>query len=176
MTEPQYFELFRHPRLQVKVLPTEEGKSAPKHVLRRLRAYRKEYEIGPRDELWLMVDVDRWGPRQLAMVAQQAVSGKFEMAVSNPCFELWLYLHLGDLDELSPGEITSTVLEGALRSRLGSFNKSRLDIERFRDGIEAAIDRARKLDVRPDERWPTTPGTQVYKVVANIRSASELTT
>ena len=92
-TEKQYFETFKYRRVQVKVEATEKGKSSPAHVLERLDAYVKEFVIGDGDELWLAIDVDRWEKRMLAEVTREAVQKGFSLAVSNPCFELWLLLH-----------------------------------------------------------------------------------
>jgi len=63
----QYFDFFRSTRIQFRVLPTDEGKSAPHHVLARLDEYRREFEIGERDELWLVSDCDHWIRRQLVL-------------------------------------------------------------------------------------------------------------
>lgn len=92
-TEKQYFSMFGNKRCQVKVIPSEDGRSAPHHILKQLKEYKREYQIGSGDELWLMVDVDRWRPGRLAEVAAEAGRSSFELAVSNPCFEVWLYLH-----------------------------------------------------------------------------------
>jgi hypothetical protein len=93
-TEAKYFSLFRDTRVQVRVLPTgEDNRSSPEQVLERLREYRDNYELGGDDELWLMVDVDRWGDAKLRRVAKQAKDCRFGLAVSNPCFEVWLLFH-----------------------------------------------------------------------------------
>jgi hypothetical protein len=65
-TEEQYFDIFESKKVQIKVLPTEDGYSAPKHVLQRLANYKKEYQIGKDDQLWLMIDRDRWNESQLS--------------------------------------------------------------------------------------------------------------
>ena len=62
-TEKHYFEsdlLGKSRRVQVKVLPSLEGRSAPKYVARRLIEFEKRYDWWPGDQLWLMVDKDRW--------------------------------------------------------------------------------------------------------------------
>jgi len=41
-TEKQYFSMFQSLRVQVRVLHTEEGFSAPKHVFDRLSDYRRQ--------------------------------------------------------------------------------------------------------------------------------------
>ena len=59
--------------------------------------FKKEFQLAGDDELWLMVDVDHWGNKHLAEVADQAGHNQFNLAVSNPCFEVWLFLHHADL-------------------------------------------------------------------------------
>ena len=62
-TEKQYFEIFKKRRVQVVIIPTPDNRSAPDHVLSRLDRYAEDYDIGGEDELWLMVDTDRWGEK-----------------------------------------------------------------------------------------------------------------
>ncbi|MBF0263501.1 MAG: RloB domain-containing protein [Magnetococcales bacterium] len=67
-TEIRYFKLFGSKRLQVLVLPSKDDKSAPQHVLARLREFRETYQLDGEDELWLMIDVDRWPVKALSEV------------------------------------------------------------------------------------------------------------
>ena len=87
-TEKQYFSMFGNKRCQVRVIPNEDNKSAPAHILKQLKNFKKEFQLNADDELWLMVDVDRWGDKNLASVSAQAGHNKFQPAVSNPCFEV----------------------------------------------------------------------------------------
>ncbi len=80
------------------MIPNEDNRSAPAHILQQLKNFKREFQLNADDELWLMVDVDRWGNKNLASVSAQAGHNKFQLAVSNPCFEVWLYLHHDDLD------------------------------------------------------------------------------
>ena len=73
------------------VIPTsEDNKSSPKYVLERLKHFRQEYELAAGDELWLMIDVDRWQDKKLSSVTQEAYASDFKLAISHPCFETWL--------------------------------------------------------------------------------------
>lgn len=165
-TEEQYFSMFQNRRVKVVVLPTgEDGTSSPPHVLTRLEMYKAEYDFGDQDRLWLMVDVDRWPTQNLAEVCKQTKQKKFELAVSNPCFELWLWLHHADPET---GDTDCNAIEKRLRARLGSYNKSRLDSAAYRPFIKQAIQRAQALHTKPKELWPPFPGTHVYKVVASL--------
>jgi len=89
-TEKQYFSVFQSLRVQVKVLHTEEGLSAPKHVFARLNEYRRAYDLKGDDQLWLVIDVDHWPQEMLSEIAAGSVQKRFGLAVSNPCFEVWL--------------------------------------------------------------------------------------
>ena len=106
-TEKYYFEnlvaAYFNPRIHVEVLDRIETGSDSQRVLRQLDNFRREYKIKQKDdELWLVIDVDRWRSAKLADVARLALQKKVELAVSNPCFELWLLLHHRDLGEYSP--------------------------------------------------------------------------
>lgn len=163
-TEPEYFRAFNTPRVQVVTLPTEaDGKSAPKHVADRASDLRRKYDLGPEDDLWVVIDFDRWGPAQLSEVAKMATKRRFKLAVSRPCFELWLWLHL---DSWTPDEIaTADALERALRARLGEWQKSRPEVQRFLPGVDQAVERAESLDAPGTDRWPQSTGSHVYKLV-----------
>ncbi|MDD3926892.1 MAG: RloB family protein [bacterium] len=169
-TEKQYFEsgLFHDHRVQVKVLNSDDNRSAPNHVFNRLKRYAVEVEWQPGDQLWLMVDKDRWPEKLLSEVCSCAVRGrkfKINLALSNPSFELWLYLHHSDW---TSGTVSSRDMEKELKSLLGGYNKSNINIDKFRHGIAAAVRRARDMDTQPEGRWPSNPGTHVYRVMMEI--------
>ncbi|XDD50937.1 RloB family protein [Leptospira sp. WS92.C1] len=169
-TEKQYFnsEIFHSSRLQVIVLETKDGYSAPKHILERLREYKNSHKLEASDQLWLMIDVDRWPNEQISEVCSEALKMKnTSLAVSNPCFEIWLYLHFETLKQT----VNSQDIEILLRSKMGgSYNKSNLAIEHFKDSINEAVRRSKELDKNTaSARWPENPGTHVYKVVEEIQ-------
>lgn len=167
-----YFGLFHNPRLKVHVLPTEGGESAPEHVLRRLDGYAAEYSLGEDDQLWLMLDTDHWvQPDHVANFSQVcalALAKGYGLAHSNPCFEIWLLLHVVDWN-CGMALARCADVESQLRQALGSYSKRKLDPMKFPpDAIHAAVTRARQLDQSPDDRWPQQTGTHVYRIVEAI--------
>lgn len=165
-TEKQYFKIFENHRIQIVVIPSKDNRSAPEYILERLNGYSEEYQIGEEDELWLMVDTDRWGDKKLSEICQKAVKKNYYLAISNPCFEVWLYLHLGEIDnDLS----TCREFKRLLRNTIGSYNSSRLNLEIFKNNITLAVDRAKRISPNDGSRWPVSVGTHVYKVAENIR-------
>ncbi|MEO7331717.1 MAG: RloB family protein [Minicystis sp.] len=173
-TERQYFlglqarGIIDRSRIHLEVIatPREDTTSAPKHVLARLADFATRYRlIEGMDELWLVIDVDRWPEQQLSEVAQEASQKRFSLAVSNPCFELWLLLHLrSEVAEIRCCDDCAF----ALRATLGAYNKSRLDMDQFpRALVESALQRAAAVD-DAGERWPTTTGSHVHRLVRRL--------
>ena len=164
-TEKRYFDIFKTLKIQIRVIPADDNLSAPEYVLEKLNKYEDDYQISEDDELWLMTDVDRWGNKKLAKIAQLCNQKGYLLAVSNPCFEIWLFLHFLEIE----GEIkTCAAVKKLLKDHLGKYNSSNLDIEVFRPYVVNAIERARKLHTNAGERFPSSIGSHVYKVVEKI--------
>ncbi len=84
----QYFDFFQSTRIQFKVLETQDGKSAPEHVLNRLKEYLDEFEIGEGDLFWLVCDCDHWIEpnhiKNLTQVLQQCRQKDIQVALRQP--------------------------------------------------------------------------------------------
>ena len=164
-TEKQYFEMFGNRKVKVEILATgDDNKSAPEYVLERLDKFKDLYGFSEDDELWLVLDVDRWR-KQLITVCRQAKQKGYQLAISNPCFEIWLCLHFGDL---LPKDRTCKDFEIRLRNILGSYNKSNLDVCVYKPNVKNAIERSRSLDLNLNGYWTSQLGTRVYKLVESI--------
>ena len=80
-------------------LDMETAGSAPMTLVQAATNYRRraDDEEGEVDEIWCIFDVE-W-PRnhpELTQVITLAGASSVNLAISNPCFELWLALHFGD--------------------------------------------------------------------------------
>ena len=166
-TGAQYFSLFENTRVHVQVLPTgSEGLSAPKHVLERLVKFEEQYDLGPEDERWLVADIDRQRGQFLDEVTQVARESGYGLAISNPCFELWLLLHFQEADQADTN--CAAVVE-RLRPYTGGHNKAKINLEPYTQAtIREAIARAKAMEGERDTRWPAFPGTHVFKVVEKL--------
>lgn len=169
-TEKQYFNCLLensatlNTRIQIKILPTgENNQSSPEAVFNRLKSYQDEYALNEQDELWLMIDVDRWGDKKLADIAQKSKQSCFDLAISNPCFEIWLLCHF-EMPNDNLSDCNS--VEKRLRIVLNRYQKSNLDCTLFTfENITKAIQTAKSLDLKPAARWTPTIGTRVYRLV-----------
>lgn len=187
-TEKIYFnalaKVFRNPRVHVKVLERREDEqhnSSPLHVMNQLNDYKDQYSLEADDELWLVIDKDRWSDALLSQVAQKCSQDcNMQMALSNPCFELWLLLHLVNAAKLSCEEQqrwlinrrktkrSDPYLKVRLREEMGSYHESNYNAEALVINVKDAIARARELDINPTDRWPQTLGTRVYLLAESI--------
>ena len=155
--EKQYFALFDKLNIKVEVLATEGGLSAPNHVLARLDQFKADYNLGPEDSLWLMFDADHHRPEHLAPICQEATQKGFGLAISNPCFEFWIFLHHFDAEAFTDCK----AVEAELKDRLRNYNKTKLRTEIHKPVIANALRRAKALHTNPEERWPEPFGTHV---------------
>lgn len=167
-----YFRLFKNTRIQVVVLPTEDGRSAPEHVLERLDRHCDEYDVGDGDDLWLMLDTDHWTEPDhvdnFTRVCREAMQKGYRLAHSNPCFEIWLLLHLADVGDGEEFQRCEDVVE-RIKQIIGEYSKKKIDPEYFNPASMAdAVRRAEAMAVHPDGRWPQQVGTHVYKVVRDF--------
>jgi hypothetical protein len=142
----QYFDFFRLTRIQVHVIPTEDGTSAARHVLERLKAVEHEED----DELWLLLDVDHCAePNHIGAftnVLADARRSGINIALSKPNFELWLLLHHGAEAEVQ-ALANAAEVEEKLRQTLGTYNKTALKPEHFPlSSVIKACERAQRLD------------------------------
>jgi RloB-like protein len=167
VTEKQYFEMFGSSRIKVEVLATgSDNKSAPKYVFDRLNSFKEQFDLHEDDMLWLVIDVDRWNKDgELSQICREAKQKSYHLAVSNPCFEVWLCLHFGDLD---PEDRTCKQFKSSLGKILGSCNSSNLDLSPYEPHLAIAVERAKLLHPDPQQNWPPTLGTHVYRLVENL--------
>ena len=192
-TEQIYFKAlakeYTNPRVHVHILERsedEQNSSSPEYVLRQLNNYKSLYELEADDELWLVVDKDRWTDAMLSRVATECTQEvSMHMALSNPCFELWLLLHLEDASSLTPKEQkqwmenrrksrnTDPFLKVRLRQKMGSYHESAYDAPALIAHVEEAIVRAKALDKNPADRWPQTLGTRVYLLVESVMNRNQ---
>lgn len=165
VTEPEYFKTFRSSRIQVKVLNTENGASAPDKVLERMQEFKKQFDLKEDDQLFLVIDTDRWPPQALSAVAKSCVEQRFTLSVSNPCFEVWLALHFFECHEI---KASSKDLNEQLKSHLGGYNKSINPAWITRERVIAACKNAKIMDTKPTDRWPQTTGSRVYLIMDEL--------
>lgn len=108
--------------------------------MKQLNDYKGQYELESDDELWLVIDKDRWTDAMLSHVAKECAQDDYlHVAMSNPCFELWLLLHLVNATLLTQEEQQQWMenrrksknadpyLKVRLRQEMGSYHEADYD-------------------------------------------------
>jgi hypothetical protein len=165
--EGKYFKNFGSSRIKVKVLNTgNDNKSAPKYVLKRLNEFNQKHDLDDQDMLWLVIDVDRWKPVALSPLCREAIQKGYKLAVSNPCLEVWLCLHFGDLN---PQDKESKDFKARLGTIRVKYQPSKVDFSvLLRERLPDAIARAKALHPDSQDYWPQTIGSHIYRLIEAI--------
>lgn len=185
-TELKYFsdlnaeEYFPNNNVKVEVIPSEAGRSAPRHVLQRLDDFRRKYKINEDDELWMVIDRDfhSWTIKELSESRQLCIQKNYKLGISNPCFELWLLLHLEDVNLLSDKEKDKlkwnkrrgkrTHCEHLLCAHLGNYSKSHPDFSQLLPQVNTAIERADRLTNNGKVDLFESIGTNLQELVRKL--------
>lgn len=168
-TEAEYlsFSCFQNSRVKLCIVPSKGGKSAPPYVIENLEDEAAKYDLRTGDQLWVVMDTDRW-------VFETHIKPFFnikikkipvQLAVSNPCFELFLYLHFDSMPSFPIKD--SRTMENMLRSKIGRYSKSDLSEETYVSNIQKAIQESEKTSYGTNS-LPSNPGTDVGKLLKAI--------
>ncbi|MEX2347570.1 MAG: RloB family protein [Balneolaceae bacterium] len=172
-TEPRYFTMngFKeNKKVQVQVIPAIDGMSSPLDVLGRLHEHAIEYQFGEGDQFWLVIDKDRWPDEHLYELIQLCRDQNYQIALSNPCFELWLLLHFRKVDELELEANTSCGdTKEFLKAQLEHADGGNYDATYF-EWIPHGLEEAPKLDQHPNAPFPDCPGTKIHQLVEQLIS------
>ena len=174
-TEPLYFDELkpmvagRDAIIRVELVANPKHGSHPKVVLKRLRAAAKDKGVKKGDELWLVIDRDAWSEADLNEVCKKAHDLGYFVALSNPCFELWLYLHLKNNCHFIDRHQCQREF-GKVHKSYGAKGKAGYDAKPLMKEITKAIERSKAIDIRPVDPWPKTQATRVYLLVEKLFS------
>ena len=160
-TEPDYFEGFKvllegaSVTIKVRAAGTD-----PVRLIRYAADYR-DRKPGVFDEVWCVFDVDRFNVAKAVSTAQAL---DIKVAVSNPCFELWLLLHHADC-RAHCGDYEAVALR--LKKHVPSYDKTGLEFAAFAGGVHEAVRRAEALDPSGADHL-RNPSTSVWVLVKQL--------
>jgi hypothetical protein len=171
-TEEKYFKEIRNElhnqNIRLEILSPIENASHPKNRLADLLSKLKGY-----DSFWLVCDVDRH--HNLPAVIKQAKNQKIQPIISNPCFEVWLYLYFGELEIIGDTvhfDATQIINQGELNSQKMKeiYKKSKVN---HNNNHQIAIKKAQELTKNDDVKTflieqKHRGKSHVYKLVQEI--------
>lgn len=175
VTEPDYIDILRTQYSGVSIKIVEKG-SPPKTLVDKARRYQSSNdEHNPDfDEIWCIFDVDEHPNIEQAI--QEARDNGINVAVTNPCFELWLVLHYHD----QTGHIDGKKIQREAE-RLGIL-KGKKEISKgganvVRKKYDDAKSRAKRLEQthrRNGYKYWHNPSSRVWRFVDRLALLAEV--
>ena len=197
VTERKYFEDLRASEYfndsgLIETIPLRRGLrdgNSPVDVKALLSKTKREYNFRPTDEFWLIIDRDDWERIHKidlnTVVEDRLRENNFHMALSNPCFEIWLILHLARISDFTedvqqkifenaPVSYKKNFIDVVLADLIGDgrgYNK-RPNPEVFLPRVYDAIAHAEEI-ADNESAYPKGIGTDVYMLVKRITKQRE---
>jgi len=193
-SEPRYFDGLRNSiyfndngRIEFAELTRKQNEklgSDPKVVKQILKAAKSEFALKSTDEFWMIIDRDDWETTHHINIDQIVKEckdeGNFFMAMSNPCFEFWLLLHLEGFNFAAMSKEEREMLysnpkisnkrhyiEHVLSDIMGGSYSKRIRASNFLSGVYLAIERAKTLH-NDGEDYPSGFGSDVFLLVEKV--------
>jgi hypothetical protein len=174
VTEPEYLRGFqracRNPRVTIHVAPEHR---VPRTLVELAKRYKEDAQTAAHrerddnlayDSVWCVFDMDEH-PR-VGEAIEMARDNDIALAISNPCFELWLLLHFRD----NPGAQPRDKMKAMLAGYLPEYDKH-VDYAAYSAGYEQAVTRASRMDRDAEEvdEPGRNPTTGVHRLTEAIR-------
>jgi hypothetical protein len=173
VTEPGYFNgLKREGQNHLLDIEVRPGGSNPKTLVDFAVERKKNADILARrqqddnlryDEVWCVFDVDAHD--HVADAKQKAAANRIQLAISNPCFELWLLLHFQDQN----AHIERDEVQSICRRHLPRYDKEVPWANVF-PLYQGAVKRAQALECWQETRGCAgeNPSTGVHQLTERI--------
>lgn len=169
MREKVYFKTLigTSQRLNVEILAPEggqEGFSHPSQVKARAETFVEQYGLkGKDDSVWLVMDVDRWEKHLLHEIIQTCQNReKWHITISNPCFEVWLYFHIDEINNLE------TAICKEIKNLLHQKTAGGYKVDIFSKNAVNAAKKAHRADSDEFNDFPALKSTKIYRLIEYI--------
>lgn len=173
VTEPSYFNGLKHEgHNQLLHIEVQQAGPNPKTLVDFAVELKKREENAARrqkddnlkyDEVWCVFDVDSHS--HIADARQKAAANGVRVAISNPCFELWLLLHFQEQN----AHIERDRAQSACREHMPEYRKE-VPFDTLFSRYQEAVQRSLTL-----EHWQETrgcagenPSTDVHRLTERI--------
>lgn len=173
-TEDGYFKFWWRRNRDKVIVHVDERNGTPMTLVEHAVTQKKHEEREERrergkahDEVWCVFDVDTHPKMEEAV--ELAHRHDIKVAVSNPCFELWLVLHYQDQTASIDGHSIQKLARSHLKCGK-ALSPQALEVLASRHG--EAVKRAKTLDKKHegDDNPPrSNPSSEVWKLVERIK-------
>ncbi len=163
----------------------EQNKSQPRDVMNRMDNFKEKdknkYDFQIEDEFWLIIDIDDHTSidkiTEFEYVINESKNKGYQLAISNPYFEFWLYLHHCDIkteDEKYAVTDTQSYIKniyfrkqmGDVKITMSGNGKKEPKPEDYTcEKVALAVKRAEILHIDKNENYPKNLGSHVYLLI-----------
>lgn len=167
-TEPQYFECFKIPGVNVDVVGEGANTLSLVECAERLVAREKKHGR-PYDEVWIVFDRDSFPPANVTNTFKRANSLGYELAFSHEAFELWYLLHFDYRDTGMSRNEYSAALTRKMKRPYKKNDPNMYDL--LYPNMAVAIRNARRLAKNyslADPYHTRNPYTSVFRLVSSL--------
>lgn len=174
-TEPTYFSRWRERGMSLHIINVSH--TDPCGIIKDAQEIisGRSFEPSQGDSVWCVYDVDANSNATLAKAAALAKRNRFDIAVSNPCFELWYILHF----ELQGGSMTSSAAIGKISSHVAGYTKNMDVFDTLSPRIQVALANAANIkrrygpEIAPLQDRSCNPFTNVDVLVQKLQAQQE---
>ena len=176
--EPDYFQLLESlsHRITIDIIEDKvtdiemktkyETKSAPKWLLDRAVKYIEKEGLIDEDELWFVMDIDKWKIEQIREIAELCKNNpNWNIAISNPCYEIWLYFHMSST---IPKEVKGNCKKA--KYKLATLTSNGYNKDEYILNIKDAIKNSKNADSDKNHFLPKKGETKVYLLAESLIS------
>lgn len=161
---------------------TEENSSIigsqPKKLIKRAKAFKKNppknIYISDNDKIRFVLDVDKHPIEEYPELYEYCKSLKdANLFISNICFEVWLYFHLDEQQNIKSStskQMKTEFGEKHAEHKINNFPKGYMKPEL----IYKAIERAKQADIDKENYFPAEKSTKVYQLMEELLQYSIL--
>lgn len=171
--------------IKIEPLKTDDEndtQSHPLHIIELLHERKDNFNFGYEPhEIWMVVDRDRQNVKkdQLIQIIKTCQKEGYNLALSNPTFELWLLLHITNIEEYDRDEILKNrkigkkrFLEKEIGKLCNGYRKPRIPFELDATMLNEAIVKAKKLEY-DNFQLIDKLGTNVFVLLEHILNKKE---
>ncbi|MGO7181471.1 RloB family protein [Rhizobium brockwellii] len=177
-TEPEYFyAIARSIKGALVKVEVVRAAGTPKTIASKALAFRKDgrrrnlSSFEEKDQTWVVFDRDEHDAVKESI--DNLTKNGIGIAFTNPCFELWLILHIEDFDKPIDRHAVQKHLE-SICSEYSIRHGKKPDCMQFMINVEVAEDRATKMNERRlnEGAEQQAPWTTVHQLTRAIRAAA----
>ncbi len=173
-TEINYFNGLKTRNSGVEIIATYGKCTDPKSIIKYAEERMKSkwsIDFDEGDGVWCAFDVDQNDDSTLKDTYEHAKTKNIQIALSNPCFEIWFLLHYKQIFS----QITRQDTEKELKTFIKNYEKNQKINDILKEKLSHAINNAKKLNIIHETNSiplftrESNPSTQVFKLIEFIQ-------